>query len=78
MNNIEYLKNYVTLECTHSRVFWFTTGKHYLIKNVTPTSVEITSNYDDKVTFNIKTLNGKYIAFKPGYKKIDFTSEREL
>ena len=78
MNNIEYLKNYVTLECVHSRVFWFEVGKQYLIENVTPTTVEITSNYDDTVTFNIKSLNGKYIAFKPCNKKIDITSEREL
>ena len=70
MNNIEYLKNYVTLECINSSVFWFEAGKHYLIKNLTPESVEITSNYDDTVTFNIKNLNGKYISFIPGHKKL--------
>lgn len=70
MNSIEYLKNYVTLECIHSSVFWFESGKHYLIKNITPTSVEITSNFNDTVTFNIKNLNGKYTSFIPGHKKL--------
>lgn len=69
MNDIEYLKNYVTLECIYSKVFWFEAGKHYLINNITPTSIEITSKYDDTVTFNIKRLNGKYISFIPGHKK---------
>lgn len=71
MDKIENLKNYVTLECVYSSVFWFNAGKHYIIKNVTPTTVEIISNYDDTVTFNISELNGKYIAFKPGNKNID-------
>ena len=69
--NTEYLNNYVTLECVYSRVFWFDVGKHYIINNVTPTTVEIMSNYDDTVTFKLDKLNGKYIAFKPGNKKID-------
>ena len=68
--DLSYLKNYVTLECVYSRVFWFEAGKHYIIKNVTPTTVEIMSNYDDTVTFNLENLNGKYIAFKPGSHKI--------
>ena len=68
--NMEYLKNYVTLECVSSRVFWFKPYKHYLIKNITPTSVEITCDFDDTVTFNIQDLNGKYIAFKAGHQKI--------
>ena len=71
MNSIEYLKNYVTLECIYSRVFWFTEGKHYLIKNVTTTTVEIESEFNDTVTFNLKSLNGKYTAFIPGHRKIN-------
>lgn len=71
MDKIENLKNYVSLECVYSSVFWFNSGKQYIIKNVTPTTVEIISNYDDTVTFNLSELNGKYIAFKPGNKKID-------
>ena len=67
---MDYLKNYVTLECVHSRVFWFKAYKHYLIKNVTPTTVEIECDFDDTVTFNLQDLNGKYIAFKPGHKKL--------
>ena len=67
--NTEYLKNYTTLECVYSRVFWFTQGKHYIINSITQTSFEITSDFDDTVTFNIKKLKGKYIAFIPGYHK---------
>lgn len=66
----EYLKNYVTLECVYSRVFWFNAGKHYIINNVTPSSVEISSDIDDTITFNIQNLKGKYVAFIPGHHKL--------
>lgn len=63
------LQNYETLKCVHSSVFWFTAGKHYTIVNTTPSTVEITSNFADTVTFDINHLNGDFIAFKLGKRK---------